>query len=93
MQHSKTPISIAFTTTFYLDGEMADYQEETMMPLNIGDGFLWSDGKRYRVVDRWLSFDHHGHFNESLRCLSGVRRTVQRRRQARKRGTAILRED
>jgi hypothetical protein len=66
MQHRKTPISIAFTTTFYLDGEMTEYQEETMMPLNIGDGFLWSDGTRYRVVDRWLSFDHHGHFNESL---------------------------
>jgi hypothetical protein len=45
---------------------MASYQEDSIMPLNIGDGFLWSDGKRYRVVDRWLSFDHHGHFNESL---------------------------
>jgi hypothetical protein len=30
----------------------------------IGDGWLWGDGTRYRVADRWLSLDHHGHFND-----------------------------
>ena len=62
----RTPIANALPTTFYVDGEMVPYQEDTMLPLNRGDGIVWSDGTRYRVTDRWLSYDHHGHFNEGL---------------------------
>src|SRR5690348_12259721 len=25
-----------------------------------GEGFIWSEGQRYRVADTWWSFDHHG---------------------------------
>jgi hypothetical protein len=42
------------------------YQEGTVIPLSKGDGLLWSDGTRYRVADKWVSYDHHGHFGEGL---------------------------
>lgn len=29
----------------------------------IGDGWLWADGSRFRVADRWLSQDRHGRFD------------------------------
>lgn len=53
-------------TTFHVNGEELSYQEDSMLPLFIGDGLLWSEGKRYRVVDRWISYDHHGRFGEGL---------------------------
>jgi hypothetical protein len=29
----------------------------------IGDGWLWEDGTRWRVADRWLSLNKHGYFD------------------------------
>jgi hypothetical protein len=66
MTHQKTPIALALPTWFHINGEESSYQEETMIPLSKGDGLLWSDGKRYRVTDKWISYDHHGRFAEGL---------------------------
>lgn len=63
MQHRKTPFPLPSPRP---STWTVKWPRTRMVPLKIGDGFLWSDGTRYRVVDRWLSFDHHGHFNESL---------------------------
>lgn len=41
-------------------------QVEGLLPLSIADGLLWGDAKRYRVVDRWFSFDRHGVFDAGL---------------------------
>jgi hypothetical protein len=62
----RTPVVEALPTTFYADGEMHPYQEDTVLPLRKGDGVLLGDGPRYRVADVWLSYDHHGHFSEGL---------------------------
>ena len=53
-------------TTFYVGGKELPHQEETFLPVSIGDGILDSDGTRYRVTDKWISYDHHGHFGEGL---------------------------
>jgi hypothetical protein len=63
----RPPIVNALPTTYYINGEMQSYQEETMVPLRKGDGvFLGDDSPCCRVVDVWLSYDHHGHFGEGL---------------------------
>jgi hypothetical protein len=62
----KAPIALALPTTFHVGREELPYQEETMIPLSKGDGLLWGDGARYRVVDKWVSYDHHGRFAEGL---------------------------
>jgi hypothetical protein len=57
---------VAFPTHFYREGTSTPFHEERMEPtliVNIGDGLLGPDAKRYRVVDRWLSFDHRGYFD------------------------------
>lgn len=61
-----TPIDHLLPTTFHVEGEELSYQEDSMLPLHIGDGLLWGDGRRFRVKDRWISYDHHGHFPEGL---------------------------
>lgn len=39
--------------------------ESRLMPLpQIGSGYIDGDGHRYRIVDVWLSHDHHGHHND-----------------------------
>lgn len=49
--------------TWFYEGEKEVHCEESgLLPLVKGQGVLWGDGTRYRVVDSWLSFDHHGHF-------------------------------
>lgn len=58
-------MSDALPTTFYVGGSELPYQEESMLPVAIGDGLL-HDGTRYRVIDRWISYDHHGRFGEGL---------------------------
>lgn len=62
-----TPITSVMPTYYHvIGGEDLPHVEESMLPLVKGDGFIWGDGKRYRVVDRWMSYDHHGHFNDGL---------------------------
>lgn len=51
-------------TTHYWDEfgvEILDPDERGFVPA-IGDGFLDGSTRRWRVVDRWFSIDHHGHF-------------------------------
>lgn len=31
-----------------------------------GEGLIWSEGERYRVVDTWWSVDHHGRMDDGL---------------------------
>jgi hypothetical protein len=63
----RTPIEHALPTTYYISGEEHRYQEETMVPLRKGDGvYLGHPAPRCRVVDVWLSYDHHGRFGEGL---------------------------
>jgi hypothetical protein len=66
MSDRRPPIADVLPTTFYVDGKERPYQEETFIPLNRGDGLLDNDGTRYRVADRWMSYDHHGRFAEGL---------------------------
>lgn len=47
-----------------------DDQSHPALP-TIGDGLLAPGGTRYRVVDRWLSFDHHGRFNDGWHVFLG----------------------
>lgn len=57
---------VVFPTYLYRDGSSTPFHEERMEPnlvANIGDGLLGPDAQRYRVVDRWLSFDHRGYFD------------------------------
>jgi hypothetical protein len=63
---TQTPIAIALPTFFHISGVEQEYNEPTMIPLSRGDGLLWTDGRRLRVVDRWISYDHHGRFGEGL---------------------------
>jgi hypothetical protein len=62
----RTPMTEALPTTFHVGSKTLDYQEETMLPLHKGDGVMFGEGPRYRVVDTWVSYDHHGHFGEGL---------------------------
>lgn len=64
-----TPIQPSFTRSrpnFYIGGEEQSLSEESLLPLEKGDGVLWGDGKRYRVVGRWFSYDHRGRFDLGL---------------------------
>ncbi|MEU9032776.1 hypothetical protein AB0D46_35785 [Streptomyces sp. NPDC048383] len=40
-------------------------QENGLLNLPVGTGVLLR-GDRYRVVDSWFSYDHHGVFNDGL---------------------------
>ena len=51
---------------FYLDGQLVWDSEDITESFQKGQGIIWSDGERYRVVDTWFSIDHHGHFNDGL---------------------------
>lgn len=62
----RPPMADVLPTTFYVDGKEWPYQEDTFLAINRGDGLLGSDGTRYRVADRWVSYDHHGRFGEGL---------------------------
>jgi hypothetical protein len=46
----------------YVHRDDAEQLSETDLPLPvaIGDGMVWSDSLRYRVVDIWISHDQHG---------------------------------
>jgi hypothetical protein len=47
------------------DSEVPMYtHEEGLLNLPIGTGVVLGD--RYRVVDSWMSFDHHGVFDDGL---------------------------
>ena len=35
-----------------------------VVSLAIGAGVVLNDGRRFRVADVWMSFDHHGRFSE-----------------------------
>ena len=59
------PYVFTFPTTFY-DGGREFHQENGLVLLSRGDGFVWGDGTRYRVADTWLSFDKHGRFDVGL---------------------------
>jgi hypothetical protein len=52
-------------TTFYLgeDDPVGEQWEAELPLLPNGTGLLWREGRRFRVVDTWLSFDHHGHLD------------------------------
>lgn len=56
-----------FPVSYYRDGEsepfFIDEASDALLP-SIGDGWLWDDGTRYRVVDLWHSFEHHGRLND-----------------------------
>jgi hypothetical protein len=62
----RPPMADVFPTTFYVDGKEWPYQEESFLAISIGDGLLNNDGTRYRVKDKWISYDHHGRFPEGL---------------------------
>jgi hypothetical protein len=63
----RTPIEHALPTTYYIGGQEHHYHEQTMVPLRKGDGvYLGHPAPRCRVVDVWLSYDHHGRFGEGL---------------------------
>jgi hypothetical protein len=54
-------------TTFYIDGEEQPHLiDEGFLNLHKGQGVIWSDGRRLRVVDSWFSFDKHGRFDIGL---------------------------
>ncbi|MYU23724.1 hypothetical protein [Streptomyces sp. SID8352] len=40
-------------------------QQQGLLSLPVGTGVLLR-GDRYRVVDSWFSYDHHGVFNDGL---------------------------
>jgi hypothetical protein len=51
----------------YYDHDVVLHQDEgTPPPLAVGDGLIWADGRRYRVIDKWVSYDHHGHFDDGV---------------------------
>lgn len=55
-----------FPVSYYRNGEhepfFVDEASSPVLP-SVGDGLIWGDGTRYRVVDVWHSSDHHGHLN------------------------------
>jgi len=58
--------SMALTTTLYDEnGEtLQSWKDVQELPvLRRGDGIVMPGGRRFRVVDAWLSFDAHGRFH------------------------------
>lgn len=56
-----------WAVTYYIeDIEQRQDESNPPAPLALGTGVIWSDGERYRVVDIWVSYDHHGHFNDGV---------------------------
>ena len=53
--------------TYYING-VADWQDEgPPAPLSIGTGVIYpKDYRRYRVEDIWVSYDHHGRFDDGV---------------------------
>jgi hypothetical protein len=64
----RIPYVYVAPTTFHIAGEELQHQplEEGLLNLHKGQGVLWHDGRRFRVVDSWFSFDKHGHFGIGL---------------------------
>jgi hypothetical protein len=50
--------------TYHEEGTVLWQDDGPPPPLSIGSGVIWHSGeKRFRVVDLWVSYDHHGHFD------------------------------
>lgn len=63
----KLPYVYRHPATVYIDGEMQPQLiDEGLINLHRGQGVIWADGRRLRVVDSWFSFDHHGRFDTGL---------------------------
>jgi len=60
------PGILTLPTYFYVDNQDFYQEERALMPLPRGTGIIWGDGTRYRVVDTWFSYDHHGQMAEGL---------------------------
>jgi hypothetical protein len=65
LEGPRLPYIFTFPTTYHV-GTRELFQEEGLLTLSKGDGVLWGDGTRYRVVDTWLSFDKHGRFDVGM---------------------------
>lgn len=52
-------------TSFHV-GAKEWFQAEGILHLPNGTGVLGNNGDMYRVVDSWLSFDHHGRYGEGM---------------------------
>jgi hypothetical protein len=52
-------------TTFHIGSEEW-FQADGILHLPTGTGILGNHGDMYRVVDSWLSFDHHGRYGEGM---------------------------
>lgn len=63
---SDIPYIYRAPTTFHFEGTEHQPIESGLLNLHIGQGVIWHDGRRLRVVDSWYSFDHHGYFNDGL---------------------------
>lgn len=63
--HERWPI------TFWHHNKLLDQTEGMAPPLRRGDGLIRSFGgypeeSRWRVVDIWVSYDHHGYFDDGV---------------------------
>ena len=52
-------------TVFHHDDKEVWRYEDGLIQLATGTGIILG-GERYRVVDSWMSFDHHGRFDDGM---------------------------
>ncbi|MET8481867.1 hypothetical protein ABZV68_32540 [Streptomyces clavifer] len=66
------PVVYQWPTYFHEanDSAVLSMQEHGLLNLPIGTGVLLR-GDRYRVVDSWFSYDHHGIFDDGLHIFLG----------------------
>jgi hypothetical protein len=58
------PVAFKLPTIFYLEDGTELHRDKGYVPVANGMGFVWAGTGRFRVVDVWTSYDHHGRFEE-----------------------------
>jgi hypothetical protein len=62
------PYLYRLPTTFYIDGQAQSRvsDESGLLNLQKGQGVIWEDGRRLRVLDSWFSFEKNARFDRGL---------------------------
>lgn len=66
MEQRNPPRHLYLPTYFHLGYDEAEWwvEEQGYLPIQIGQHILSGNGELYKVIDVWLSLDHHGVFND-----------------------------
>ena len=65
----RLPPRFLYFTTFFHVGYSEDVwfmEEQGWLPIQIGQHVLGNNGDFYKVIDVWISFDHHGRLPEGI---------------------------